>query len=591
MSCSGTETDPLERQRLQGEVERFLDDYERTFLALNRASQEAEWRLNTFIVEGDDSAQKQLESAKGELSRFTGSVEVIERTRTYLSRAEDLRDLQRLELRRVLYRAADNPEIVSDLVTQRIQAEAEQTRRLFGFDYKLDGRSVSTNDLDRELLKSRDLAERLKVWNASKEVGVGLKQGLERLVGLRNQTVRALGYRDFFEYQVSDYGMTVDEMKGMMRRLMREIWPLYRELHTFARYELARRYGVEEVPELLPAHWLPNRWGQAWPGLIEVEGFDIEGILSRKLKEWFVEQAERFYVSVGFAPLPKSFFERSSLYPAAPDAGYRKNNHASAWHVDLSSDVRCLMSIEPNAEWYETTHHELGHIYYYLCYSRPEVPAVLREGANRAFHEAIGSLLGLASMQKAFLQGLGLLSKDAASDPTQALFREALDMVVFIPFSAGTMTHFEHDLYATDLSVDQYNSRWWQYVRQFQGIVPPGNRGEAYCDGATKTHINDDPAQYYDYALSFILLHQIHAHIARNILHQDPHDTNYFGNKEVGAFLRRILSLGATRDWRQVMREFLGEEISARPMVEYFAPLIQHLEKINQGRACTLQDP
>ena len=77
------------------------------------------------------------------------------------------------------------------------------------------------------------------------------------------------------------------------------------------------------------------------------------------------------------------------------------------------------MSVEPNAEWYETTHHELGHIYYYLCYTNPDVPPLLREGANRAYHEAIGSLLGLAAMQPRFLAGSGLELGGGASGPTR----------------------------------------------------------------------------------------------------------------------------------------------------------------------------
>jgi peptidyl-dipeptidase A len=149
---------------------------------------------------------------------------------------------------------------------------------------------------------------------------------------------------------------------------------LYRELHTWARYNLAAKYKVKEIPEYLPAHWLSNRWGQDWSGLVEVKGLNLDSVLKSKSKEWMVEQAERFYVSLGMPTLPKSFYEKSSLFPAPADATYKKNNHASAWHMDYDQDVRSLMSIVPNSEWYETLHHELGHIYYYLCYSNPRFP-------------------------------------------------------------------------------------------------------------------------------------------------------------------------------------------------------------------------
>ena len=573
----------------QRTTQSFLDEYTAEYLRLQAEAAEAHWALNTKIMEGDETNSKRVQMADGALAEFTGSVKNIETATELLAEQDALSELQRRQLDRVLYAAANNPQTIQELVTKRIAAEASQTETLFGFDFKIDGASVSTNDIDRILTAAESEPAVLAAWTASKEVGRSLKDGLVELVSLRNQSVQALGYDNYFQYQVSDYGMTVSEMTEMTERFVRELRPLYRELHTWARYRLAEKYG-KPVPKQLPAHWLPNRWGQSWSDMVEVQGFDLDGALKEKGAEWLLRQSERFYVSLGFPPLPESFYERSSLYPLPPNSTYKKNNHASAWHMDLENDVRCLMSVEPNTRWYETTHHELGHIYYYLAYTRPGCPPLLREGANRAFHEAIGSLLGMASMQRNFIQGLGLMPENASIDDTQTLLKEALDSVVFIPFSAGTMTRFEHDLYATDLSGDAYNQRWWEIVRKYQGIEPPSPRGEEYCDAATKTHINNDAAQYYDYALSYVILHQIHAHIAKNILKQDPRNTNYYGNREVGEFLAEILRLGATRDWRWVMHEYLGEDISARAMLEYFAPLQAWLEKQNEGRQATLAE-
>jgi peptidyl-dipeptidase A len=383
--------------------------------------------------------------------------------------------------------------------------------------------------------------------------------------------------------------MTTDQMLALTDRLVRELRPLYRELHTWARYELAKRYGAP-VPDQLPAHWLPNRWGQDWSALVEVEGLDVDSALAGRSAEWVVREGERFYRSLGFPALPASFWERSSLYPVPPGAAYQKNTHASAWHVDLDRDVRSLMSVEPNREWYQTVHHELGHVYYYISYSRPEVPIVLREGANRAYHEAIGSMIGLAAQQRRFLAGRGLVPPNARVDTTAQLLQEALSFVVFIPWAAGTMTRFEHALYAGGLEPDRFNAKWWELVERYQGIVPPAPRGERWADALTKTHVSDDPAQYYDYALSFALLFQLHDHIARRILRQDPHDTDYHGSREAGAFLRRLMAPGASRPWREVLRETTGRDLDARAMVDYFAPLHGWLREQNRGRRATLPE-
>ena len=324
--------------------------------------------------------------------------------------------------------------------------------------------------------------------------------------------------------------------------------------------------------------------------MVTVKGLDLDSALREKAPEWVSKEGERFYESLGFPPLPQSFWELSSLYPLPPDAGYKKNNHASAWHMDLANDVRCLMSIVPNAEWYETVHHEFGHIYYYIEYSNPDVPIVLREGANRGYHEAFGSLMGLASMQKPFLSQVGILPASSETDELQTLLKEALNYIVFIPWSAGVMTEYEYELYAKELPADRLNKDWWDLVRRYQGIVPPAARDEAYCDPASKTHITDDAAAYYDYAISYVLLFQFHDHIARNILKQDPHATNYYGSKEVGDFVAKIMQPGASGDWRRMLRDATGEEMSARAMLAYFAPLVEYLKKANEGRKYTLED-
>ena len=574
---------------IQAEVQQFLVEYTAKYQELSVALSETQWKANTMIIEGDSATTMAATAAGEALAAFSGSKENIEKTQKYLLERNSLTPLQVKQLEAFLYAAADNPEIAGDLVSQRIKAEDEQNAALFGFDFKIDGKSVSTNDIDGILKASTDINERKQAWEASKEVGTELKGGLKNLRNLRNQTVQALGYNDYFTYQVSDYGMTNQEMMDLNKKLIREIWPLYRELHTWTRYELAAKYG-EEVPDMLPAHWLPNRWGQDFGSLVEVEGINLDGVLEEKGDEWMVKQAERFYVSLGFDPLPQSFWEKSSLYPAPEDAEWKKNNHASAWHIDLNEDVRCLMSVVPNTEWYETTHHEYGHIYYYMSYSTPDVPLVLRGGANRAYHEAIGSMLGLAAMQKPFMEGLGLIEPGQETDEQQTLLKEALNYIVFMPWGGGVMTEFEHDLYVKDLSEDEFNQRWWDLKAKYQGIVPPTERGEEYCDAASKTHINNDAAQYYDYALSYVLLFQFHDYIAKQILKQDPHATNYYGNKEVGKFLTNLLSPGATRDWRELTLEFTGEEMSARAMLEYFMPLMDYLKQVNEGRAHTLPE-
>lgn len=574
------------------EVGTFLADYNNKYRDLNIIANEAQWKMLTHIVEGDTATSNTAERANKELANFLGSADVIKKAQDYLAKKDQLDSLQVEQLEHILYFAGSSPQTVADIVSQKIKAETEASNKLYSYAYMLDGKKVSTNDIDHILAEELDTTKRLKAWECSKGVGMGLHQSLETLRMLRNKTVQGLNYSDYFSYQVADYGMNADEMMVLLRQINDEIYPLYRELHTWARYELADKYHSKNVPDYLPAHWLPNRWGQDWSDLVTVQGVDLDSIIKARNynREWVVTAAEDYYVSMGFPKLPKIFWEKSDLYPAPADATYSKNNHASAWHMDFDQDVRSLMSVEPNAHWYETTHHELGHIYYYLSYSRPEVPYLLREGANRAYHEALGTMFGMAAMQKPFLANKGLIDPAVKSDSIRTLLKEALRYVVALNWQAGTMSEFEYELYHKDLSGGEFNKRWWEIVKREQGIVPAYFRNETYCDAATKTHIIDDPAQYYDYALSTVLQFQFHDYIAKNILHQDPRSTNYYGNKEIGKFIGGMMSVGGEGDWRTLLKEKTGSDLTAKPMLDYFAPLMTYLKEVNKGRKYTLPE-
>ena len=567
---------------LQERADRFLSLVNAGYQALYRVNSEAQWAAATDVKPVNDAAS---EVAGKAYAAFNGNPAIISEARALLALRSELTEIQVRQLERALLNAAEGPMTDPDLVNRRIAAETAQNSTLNGFQFRLRGSNVVANDLDRVLSKATDLTERRAAWEASKLTGPALKPGLVKLQGLRNGVARELGHSNYFALQVAGYGMTADEMLKLNDDFLRELRPLYLQLHTWAKHKLAAKYG-QPVPARIPAHWINNRWSQEWGGLVEAASLDR--YFTNRTPESITKTAEQFYVGLGFPPLPKTFWSRSDLFPAAAGSGRLKNSHASCWHVDLQDDIRSLMSVEADPWWFYTAHHELGHGYYFMAYTRPEIPPLLRTGANPAFHEGIGEQIALAAGQTPYLKTVGVLPADYQEDQTATLLETALSHAVpFLFWASGTMTHWEHDLYAKDLPPSEYNARWWRHVADFQGVEPPagpGTRGEEFCDAATKTHINDNPAYYYSYAIATVQKFQIHDHIARRILHQPPQSCDYAGNKEVGDFLKKFLSVGATRDWRRLLREATGEDLSTRAMKDYFAPLQKWLEKENAGR-------
>ncbi len=574
---------------LQNQAQSYLDTYSKQFQQLFYADELAQWKMNTHIVKGDTVSQAIADAADNALAKFTGSKENIDSARKYLALAPQLNELQVRQLKVILFYAAGNPATAGEIVDRRIKESNSQASLLYGFRYSIDGKPVTTGYIDSILTNSTDLTERLKAWKASKEVGKVLKAGVDSLQYLRNACVTPLGYKDYFDYTAMTYQLKEKDIINLTQQFIRDVWPLYRELHTWARYELAKKYK-QPVPDYIPAQWLPNRWGQNWSELENVKALNIDSVLKQKGVEWMAHESERFYKSVGFKSLPASFWAKSSLYPVPANADYTKNNHAFAWHLDLDSDVRSIQSITPTTDYWSTVLHEFGHIFYFLSYSNPNVPILLRDGANPGFHEAFGSMMGLASLQKPFLENLSMVKKGVQTNDTLELLKEALKYIVEIPWGSGVMTEFEYDLYAKNLPEQEYNSDWWRLVKKYQGIVPPEPRGEEYCDAASKTHITDVPAIYYNYSVANVLIFQFHEFIADSILHQDPHATNYWGNQAVGDFLKSIMKNGATIEWQKLLSQTIHSELSAQSMIHYFSPLMVYLKKENEGRTYTLPE-
>jgi peptidyl-dipeptidase A len=563
----------------QERAKHFLDLVNSSYQALSKVNNEAQWNAMTDVTPEHDAA---MEVAGKAYAAFNGSPIVIQEARELLTHQKELDPLSARELNQVLLNAAECPMTNPFLAGRRIEAETKQASTMNSFQYKLNDKPVTANEIDDLLSTSTNLEERKAVWEASKEIGPRLRPNLTALRDLRNGVAGELNYPDYYALQAAAYGMTTDELVKMNDQFMEALRPLYLQLHTWAKYKLAEKFH-QPVPDKIPAHWLNNRWAQNWTGL--VQSAELDPYFKDKTPEWIAKTAEEFYVGLGLRQLPGSFWIKSDLYPVPKDNKRKKNTHAYCFHIDLENDIRSLQNIEPNSEWFFTAHHELGHGHYFASYTRPDVPPLLRLGAAPGFHEGIGELAALASSQVPYLQAKGILPADFKANKTDFLLDDALARSVpFIFFASGTMVHWEADIYAHQLETGEWNERWWDYVAKYQGVEPPAKRGDEWADYATKTHINDTPAYYHNYAVATVLKFQLHDYIARNILHQPPQSCNYAGNKEVGNFLRKILEKGGTEDWRKVLKDATGEDLSTRAMVDYFQPLMAWLKEQNKGR-------
>ncbi|HEX2862580.1 MAG TPA: M2 family metallopeptidase, partial [Lacunisphaera sp.] len=290
-----------DRNPTQERADRFLQLVNASYQALAYVENEAQWSALTDVSPVHDAA---AETAGKASAAFMGNPALINETKALLLQRHDLDDLTIRQLEKILLLAAEQPMTNPKLTQARIEAETKQASTLNGFEFKLEGKPVTVNEIDN-LLQSNDtpLDKRLAVWLASKESGKALKDGLVKLRDLRNGVAKEMGYHDYFALQVAGYGMTTEEMIKLNEEFMQVLKPLYLHLHTWTKYKLAERFR-QPVPKRIPAHWINNRWAQEWDGL--ADGANLDNYFKKFTPEWVAQSSEKFYVGLGFPALPKS---------------------------------------------------------------------------------------------------------------------------------------------------------------------------------------------------------------------------------------------------------------------------------------------
>ncbi len=448
---------------------------------------------------------------------------------------------------------------------------------------------LSINDLSRILATSTNPDELLDAWVGWHKISVPMRQKYSRFVLLSNQGAKELGFKDTGSMWRANYDMTPEQFSAEMERLWRQVQPLYVSLHTYVRKQLIKKYGkaAERPDGLIPAHLLGNMWAQEWGNIYPVvapansdQGYDVTQLLkSHNVNELgMVHYGENFFKSLGFAPLPETFWERS-LFVKPQDRDVVC--HASAWDIDQKDDLRLKMCIEVKGEDFVTIHHELGHNFYQRAYKDQDF--FFEDSANDGFHEAVGDTIAL-SVTPEYLKEVGLLDTvPPESADTGYLLKMALDKIAFLPFGL-LIDQWRWKVFNGEITPEQYNKMWWQLKARYQGVAPPVERSEADFDPGAKYHIASN-TPYARYFLARILQFQFHRALCEAAGEKGPlHRCSIYKNKAAGEKLNKMLSMGKTKPWPDELEAISGQrQMDATAILDYFAPLKKWLDEQNAG--------
>ncbi|KAI5646415.1 angiotensin-converting enzyme domain-containing protein [Phthorimaea operculella] len=553
----------------------------------------AEWNYVTNMTDYNEAVQLQvyLEAAAEEK-------EYWKETMTYLWHEFEDEDLKRMFKKYSVLGSSALPEDLNQRLLQAKNNMQSTYAKATICDYKDRNKcDLHVEPEVTDIFAQSDDPEELKhAWlEWHKAAGAPSKNDFSEYVMMINEAARLNGYETAAEWWLSEYEATDSEEQ--FANLWSSIKPLYDQLHAYIRRALRQKYGENVVSAKgpIPAHLLGNIWAQTWNSLEKISrpypdkpDVDVTNALIEQnyTAVKIFEKADEFFTSLGLMGVPDLFWQNSIF--VRPNDGREMVCHASAWDFFDGEDFRIRQCTSITSAFFKTTHHEMGHIQYYMQYK--DMPVIYRAGANPGFHEAVGDVIALSVSTPKHLRVMGLLEdgpEDLESNINQ-LFKMALDKIAFLPFGY-LMDLYRYSVFRGTTTPDEYNCHFWQLRESLQGIEPPAPRSEQDFDPAAKYHISAD-VEYMRYYISYVIQFQFHRSLCTVADEYAPGNSSrllsncdIYRNKAAGDALGKMLKMGSSRPWQDAMEAITGQRhMDASGVLEYFQPLYDWLKAENE---------
>ncbi|EFX65684.1 hypothetical protein DAPPUDRAFT_65345 [Daphnia pulex] len=480
-----------------------------------------------------------------------------------------------------------SPEEMTDL-----SQTLNQMSRIYG-SHKVRQSSEKCYSLEPELTQlmssSTNATERLWAWQQWHEgVGRAIRPLYVKYVDLENRHARLNGYEDYGDQWRQKY--ETKELESIVQQLYKQVEPLYRQLHAYVRRKLYETYGagVVDITGPLPAHLVGDMWGRFWSDLGDIvqpfrnnkSSVDPTPAMMAQnctVRRMF-EMGSDFFVSMGLKPVPETFFNLSML---EKPSDREVVCHATAWDFNDGQDFRIRMCAGVSFSDFLTVHHELGHIQYQMQYAH--LPYGYRDGANDGFHEAIGELMSMSVATTKHLHSVGLLEA-LEDDPVEInfLMQQALSSVSTLPFHL-VQDIWRWKLFRGEIPEEEWNRAYWKEKIETVGVAPPLPRDDPQdLDPVALYHVSGD-FDMIRYFTRTVMQFQFAEALCNVSGHVGPlHKCDFYNSTEAGSALVKMFSMGSSKPWPDAMETLTGQrEMSAQPLLNYFRPLEEWLEKQN----------
>ncbi len=524
------------------EFDEFMTKFEAKFIPLYKEASLASWQADLSGDPADSKKSAALQYKESLMFANKADFETIKRIKESGAITDSLKKRELV----ILYNDFLGGQMDTLKMKKIIELQSRITNKFNVFRAVVDKDSLSDNKVDSILLHSTDNKLLEKTWLASKLSGKMVADSIVKLVKMRNEVAKDLGFSNYHEMSLKLSEQDPKEIEKVYDQLDSLTKDGFAKLKGEVDDYFAKRFNVKKE-DLMPWHY-QNRFFQEAPKIYEI---DLDKYYAGKD---LVKITEDYYKGLGMDITEMA--KKSDLY-SRPG----KYQHAQCGDMDKFGDIRVMANVVPTENWMGTLLHEFGHSVYFK-YIDKDLPFMLRDPAHTFTTEAIAELFGRFSTNPQWMKDvIGISDKEKKDIEEKVNKNLRLQMIVFSRWSQ-VMYRFEKSMYENP---DQdLNKLWWTLVEKYQLLKKPEGRNAP--DWASKIHLVSSPCYYHNYLLGEMLASQLHYYMTKNVLKStDYANQSYANKKEIGVYLMdKVFKPGTRYSWNDMIEKATGEKLTAK---------------------------
>lgn len=527
---------------MEQQFKTFLTEFNAKVIPLAKETYLADWNAQ---VSGKADDFKKSETLQMKFNSLFSDKESYKKLKEFKESNQIKDELLKRELD-VIYNMYLSNQVDTSLLNSITKLQTEIIQKYNNYRAVVGKDTFSDNKVEETLKSSTDSKLLKDVWMAHKKIGPIVAADIIKLVKMRNELAKKLGFNNYHEMSLKLNDQNPEDILKTFNELDSLTKNGFATLKSQMDDYFAKRYKVKKE-ELMPWHY-QNRFFQEAPKIYNVD-------LDKYYKDKdIVKLTEDYNTSIGLDIT--DMVKNSDLFEKQG-----KNQHAFCTDIDNEGDVRVLCNVTKTEGWMNTMLHEFGHAVYEK-YMDTSLPYILKSPAHTFTTEAIAQMFGRFATNPQWMLDMKIIDEKERAKVADESFKSLrLQMMVFSRWSQ-VMYRFEKGLYENP---DQdLNKLWWDLVEQYQMLKRPEGRNEP--DWASKIHIASSPCYYHNYLLGELLASQLYYYIGNNVLKvKDVTNQSFVNKPEVGAFLKdKVFFVGARYYWNDMIEKATGEKLTAK---------------------------